>query len=148
LSSFFSSWKALSARCIMREKKIKWKSFFPSFKWCLLCLSQKRNKGKKKHFSYTIRKRNRRQTENLCSHVLKLLIKLFYKPCISIPYCPISFELLDIVPRDEPEDDDELVPDLNRIFVVCWRSSIVIVSSGDVGRARGHMKLWKWERIW
>ena len=51
------------------------------------------------------------------------------------------FELLDIVPRDEPDDEDELVPLLNNIFVVCCRSSIVIVSSGVVGRAKGQIKL-------
>lgn len=53
----------------------------------------------------------------------------------------MTFELLEIAPRDDPDDDDELVPVLNRIFVVCCRSSIIIVSSGDAGRARGQMKL-------
>jgi hypothetical protein len=62
-------------------------------------------------------------------------------PCTSITYWPIIFELLAIVPRDEPDDEDELVPDLNSILVVCCRSSIVIVSSGVVFRAKGQMKL-------
>jgi hypothetical protein len=38
------------------------------------------------------------------------------------------------------------VPVLNKIFVVCWRSSMTIVSSGVVGRAKGQMKLLGWER--
>lgn len=49
--------------------------------------------------------------------------------------------LLDIVPRDEPDDDDELVPVLKRIFVVCCRNSMITVSSGVVGRAKGQIKL-------
>lgn len=56
------------------------------------------------------------------------------------------FELLAIVPRDEPDDEDELVPLLNNILVVCCLSSIVIVSSGVVGRARGQMKLYTWKK--
>jgi hypothetical protein len=31
----------------------------------------------------------------------------------------MTFELLEIVPRDDPDEDDELVPVLNKIFVVC-----------------------------
>jgi hypothetical protein len=61
-------------------------------------------------------------------------------PCISSTYCPTTLELLEMVPRDEPEDDDP-APALNRILVVCCRSSTTIVSSGDVGRASGQMKL-------
>lgn len=53
----------------------------------------------------------------------------------------MTFELLEIVPRDEPDDEDELVPVLNRILVVCWRSSMTIASSGVVARAKGQMKL-------
>lgn len=53
----------------------------------------------------------------------------------------MTFELFDIAPRDDPEDDEELVPVLKRIFVCCWRSSTTIVSSGAAGRAKGQMKL-------
>lgn len=53
----------------------------------------------------------------------------------------MTFELLATVPRDDPDDDEELVPVLNRIFDVCWRSSIVMFSSGVAGRAKGQMKL-------
>lgn len=60
-------------------------------------------------------------------------------PCISIAYWPMTFELLAMVPRDEPDEE----PDLKRIFVDCWRSSTIIVSSGVAGRASGQMKLWK-----
>lgn len=67
-------------------------------------------------------------------------ISNFNQPCISITYCPRTFELLEIVPRDDPEDD-VLVPVLKRIFVVCWRSSMMIVSSAEAGRASGQMKL-------
>jgi hypothetical protein len=63
----------------------------------------------------------------------------FCLPCINITYCPTTFELLDIVPREGPLD--ELVPDLNKILVVCCRSSIVMVSSGVVCRAKGQIKL-------
>lgn len=45
----------------------------------------------------------------------------------------MTFELLDPLPRD-----DEVEP---KIFDDCWRSSTVIVSSGDAGRANGQMKL-------
>jgi len=67
--------------------------------------------------------------------------KIVNPPCISIEYCPMTFELLAIVPLDDPDDDDELVPVLKRIFVVCCRSSMTMVSSGLAGRASGHMKL-------
>lgn len=63
------------------------------------------------------------------------------QPCINITYCPMTLELLAIVPRDEPDDEDELVPDLNKIFVVCCRSSMTMFSSGVAGRANGHIKL-------
>lgn len=53
----------------------------------------------------------------------------------------MTFELLEMVPREDPDDDDELVPVLNRIFVVCCRNSMIIVSSGVAGRARGQIKL-------
>lgn len=53
----------------------------------------------------------------------------------------MTFELLAIVPRDDPDDDDELVPVLKRILVVCWRSSTVMFSSAVAGRAKGQMKL-------
>lgn len=54
----------------------------------------------------------------------------------------MSLELLEIAPRDDPDDDDELVPVLKSIFVVCWRSSMTIVSSAVAGRAKGQIKLW------
>lgn len=54
----------------------------------------------------------------------------------------MTFELLEIVPRDDPDDDDVPAPDLKRIFVVCWRSSMMIDSSAVAGRARGQMKLY------
>lgn len=63
-------------------------------------------------------------------------------PCISITYCPMTFELLVMVPR-EGLDEDELAPVLNRALDVCCRSSMIIVSSGEAGRARGQMKLWR-----
>lgn len=50
----------------------------------------------------------------------------------------MTFELLETVPRD-----DELAPDLKRIFVLCCRNSMSIVSSGVAGRASGQMKLCK-----
>lgn len=53
----------------------------------------------------------------------------------------MTFELLEIVPRDEPDDDDVPAPDLKRILVVCWRSSMMIDSSAVAGRARGQIKL-------
>lgn len=53
----------------------------------------------------------------------------------------MTFELLAIVPREEPDDEDEVLLDLKRILVVCCRNSIIIVSSGDAGRASGQMKL-------
>lgn len=49
--------------------------------------------------------------------------------------------LLEIAPRDDPDEDVELVPVLKRIFVVCCRNSTTIVSSGVVGRAKGQIKL-------
>lgn len=55
----------------------------------------------------------------------------------------MTFELLAIVPRDDPDDDEELVPVLKRIFVVCWRSSTIIVSSGTAGLAKGQIKLYE-----
>lgn len=51
----------------------------------------------------------------------------------------MTFELLDPLPRD-----DEVEP---KIFDDCWRSSTVIVSSGDAGRANGQMKLLMDEKI-
>lgn len=62
----------------------------------------------------------------------------------------MTFELLAIVPREEPDDEDEVLLDLKRILVVCCRNSIIIVSSGDAGRASGQMKLCveKFKNLW
>lgn len=57
----------------------------------------------------------------------------------------MTFELLAMAPRDDPDDEEDEAPVLKRILVVCCRSSMTIVSSGVAGRASGQMKLWESE---